>query len=35
MKIQNKEGFDRNFTYQWNAEWKEEDTDKPILKITT
>ena len=34
MKIQKKEGFDRDFTYQWNADWKEEDTDKPILKIT-
>lgn len=34
MKIQKMEGFDRDFTYQWNAKWKEEDTDKPVLKIT-
>ena len=34
MKIQKKDGFERDFTYQWNADWKEDDTSKPILKIT-
>ena len=34
MKIQKKDGFEREFTYQWNAKWKEDDISKPILKLT-